>query len=181
MYRQELPRQACNVSRFHQSFDSIKIVPVAQVATAIITDSGATFVLVVDEALIVGNTMTHSLINPNQIRAYGISVSDDPCNKSPDFGISHESCFNPFNLQGSTVFFESFVPSDEHVNTYQHIKLTSNEEWDPSEVQMKTACGSVRARLIQQLKQQTWTHLLDRETDSLLASISEAMCHSLFG
>jgi len=56
-----LSGQTCNVSGFHQSFSSIKDVPVAQVATAITMENGKTVVLVINEALYFGNSMDHYL------------------------------------------------------------------------------------------------------------------------
>ena len=101
----------CEVSGFHKSFDSLSNVPVAQVATAYVhPDTNETFILIVNEALYFGSTMDHSLINPNQIRAFGIALSDDPYDKSRPFGIDHEDVFIPFSTQGSTVFFDTFVP-----------------------------------------------------------------------
>ena len=73
-----LTGQSCDVSGFHQDFDSIKDVPVAQVATAMTMDNGEVIVLVINKVLWFGKTMNRSLINPNQIRAFGIDVSDNP-------------------------------------------------------------------------------------------------------
>ena len=127
----------CEVSGFHKSFDSVSDVPVAQVATGFIhPDTNETIVLIINEALYFGNSMDHSLINPNQIRAFGISVSDDPFDKTRPFGIDHEDIFIPFMTQGSTVFFNSFVPSDEIMARCRHIVLTSDMDWDPSNVQL---------------------------------------------
>ena len=70
--------QCCDVKGFHEEFESIKDVPVARVATKIITPQGETLILIVNEALYFGPSMDHSLINPNQIRHYGIPVCDNP-------------------------------------------------------------------------------------------------------
>ncbi len=112
-----LTGQTCNVSGFHQSFGLLKNIPVAQVATAFITDTGEVVVLVINKALYFGQSMDHSLINPNQIRHFWISVSNNPYDEVHDFGIDHEECFIPFETEGSTVFFDTFVPSDEQLNT----------------------------------------------------------------
>lgn len=104
----------CEVSGFHKSFDSVSNVPVAQVATGFIhLDTNETFILILNETLYFGNTMDHSSINPNQICAFSIAIFDDPCDNRRPFGVDHEKVFIPFNTQGSTVFFNSFTPSDE--------------------------------------------------------------------
>ena len=40
--------------------------------------------------------MDHFLINPNQIWAFGIYLSDNPFDEHRDFGIDHEDLFVPF-------------------------------------------------------------------------------------
>lgn len=42
-----------------------------------------TFILVFHESLYYGERLDHSLINPNQLRAYGISFWDKPLQSSP--------------------------------------------------------------------------------------------------
>jgi hypothetical protein len=77
-----LTGQSCDVSGFHQDFNLIKDVPVAQVATAMTMDNGEVIVLVIiNEALWFEKTMDHS-INPNQIRAFGVDVSENPFDES---------------------------------------------------------------------------------------------------
>jgi hypothetical protein len=68
---------------------------VAQVATAITTENGETVVLVINKPLYFGNSMDHSLINPNRIQAFGIEVSDNPYDEVHRFGVSHEDWFSP--------------------------------------------------------------------------------------
>ena len=118
--------QSCDVKGFHDSFDSLKNIPVAQVATAIQRD-GLTFILIINEALYFGSSMDHSLINPNQIWSYGIPVSDDPYDKTRDFGISHEDLYVLFDTIGSAVFFETFVPSYNDLNNSPHNILTDGD------------------------------------------------------
>eukprot|EP00956_Cyclotella_meneghiniana_P037688 scaffold143025_cov53-Cyclotella_meneghiniana.AAC.1 len=56
-----LTGQTCDVSGFHQSFDAIHDIPVAQVATAMTLENGETVILIINEALYFGNQMDHSL------------------------------------------------------------------------------------------------------------------------
>ena len=129
--------QVCDVRGFHDDFDSIKDVPVATVATGYRNEHGQVYILIIHEALYFGPGLDHSLINPNQIRHNGIVVSDDPYDSSRQFGIDHDHLFIPFRSEGCTVFFETFVPSDQEVDTCPHVILTDGErEWDPSTVQM---------------------------------------------
>lgn len=171
--------QTCDVSGFHQSFESLRDIPIAQVATAVTLESGETVILVINEALYFGNEMNHSLINPNQIRSNRIDVSDNPYDRDKDFGITHDECFIPFVAEGSTVYFDSFVPSDVQLETLRHIELTSSDEWDPTNVDMQRYIPQGNTRFVQQMNRNTEPREVS-ETDSHLASISEACCPSLF-
>ena len=127
--------QCCEVNSFHDNFEPIKDVPVARVATAWTDQDGVTRILVINEALFFGSQMDHSLINPNQMRHFGVVVNDNPYDPASELGIDHESCFVPFQTEGSTVYFESHVPSDEELEQCPHIVLTDGDtEWDPSAV-----------------------------------------------
>jgi hypothetical protein len=54
-----------------------------------------TFILEVNQALWFGDKLDSSLINPNQIRSYGLSLCDDPFDMHRDLGIDDPSteCF----------------------------------------------------------------------------------------
>eukprot|EP00956_Cyclotella_meneghiniana_P012523 scaffold17820_cov42-Cyclotella_meneghiniana.AAC.5 len=174
-----LTGQTCDVSGFHQSFDAIHDIPVAQVATAMTLENGETVILIINEALYFGNQMDHSLVNPNQIRAYGIDVSNNPYDRERDFGIQHDDCFVPFSTEGSTVYFDTFVPTDHQIETLRHIELTSNEEWDPSNVNMQKYQPRGTTRFVQQMHRNPISRN-EAETDLHLSSISECFCPSTF-
>ena len=78
-----------------------------------------------------GTSLTHSLINPNQMRANHIEVFDDPYQKNSSFGIETEQDFIPFDTTGTIVHFESRTPSDWEKTHLPIIVLTANH-WDPS-------------------------------------------------
>jgi hypothetical protein len=75
--------------------------------------------------------MTNSLINPNQLQAYGLKVSDDPFDKTRAFGIDSEHVFIPFDTTGTIVHFDSRVPT-EWEKTHLPVILMMNEEWNPT-------------------------------------------------
>ena len=51
------------------------------------------------------------MINPNQIRACGISINDNPSNAN-ELDIDAEEIFIPFNNTGTVVHFKSRVPRE---------------------------------------------------------------------
>lgn len=159
-----LTGQTCDVSGFHQSFESLNDIPVA---------------LIINEALYFGPQMDHSLVNPNQIRAYGIDVSDNPFDRNRDFGIQHEECFIPFTTEGSTVYFDTFVTTDYQIETLRNIELTSDDEWDPNAVDMQKYQSRGTTRFVQPMKRNPISRIAS-ETDAHLASISDCLCPSTF-
>lgn len=115
--------------------DAITDVPIAAVATLWSDNvTGMAYILVLQETLFFGASMDHSLINPNQLRKYGIAVFDNPYDTDETRPLSilldDGSCI-PFSSQGLTVFFETRFPSDEDLEMYPHIVLTSDHLWDP--------------------------------------------------
>ena len=124
---------------FHDDFKSIKDVPVATVVTAYRDNNGLIFILIIHEALYFGAQLDHSLINPNQIRHYGIPVSDDPYDSTQQFGINHPDVFIPFCTEGCTVFFDTFAPNGNEIDRNPHIILTDGEvQWDQNGVKMSS-------------------------------------------
>ena len=121
----------CDVSPFLQELPSQEGIAVCTAATAFDDDQGTTFILVIDEALWFGECMEHSLINPNQIRATGIKLCDDPTDPYRDLGIEVEGINIPFHMEGSICSFKSRTPTDWELKNCRQIELTSDTEWEP--------------------------------------------------
>ena len=81
-----------------------------------------------------GTALKNSLINPNQIRAYGLSINDDPFNAN-ELGIDAEELFILFNTTGTVVHFESNVPMEWETTHFPVILITA-DSWDPRTVDM---------------------------------------------
>ena len=97
---------------FHDNFTPVQDVPIATVVTAWSDPyTGQGYILILHEVSYFGNNMTHSLINPNQLRHYGIEVFDNPYDMDParSMGITMPGSNDviPFLSQGSTIFFTS--------------------------------------------------------------------------
>jgi hypothetical protein len=95
-------------------------------------NTGDEYLLVGDQMLWFRSQMDYSLINPNQIHEYGISMYDNPFSQS-QFGINFNDDFIPFNTMGTIVYFESHVPMDWETHNLPIIMLTG-EDWDPVNV-----------------------------------------------
>ena len=71
--------QTCEAYGFHGDLSPISDVPIATVATAWSnTHTGDSFILIFNEVLYFGASLDHSLLNPNQMRHYGVDVFDNP-------------------------------------------------------------------------------------------------------
>jgi len=64
----------CDVSPFLSDLPSQQGLQIGSGATAYDDGDGGTYILVINEALWFGEKMQHTLINPNQVRAYGVSL-----------------------------------------------------------------------------------------------------------
>jgi hypothetical protein len=84
--------------------------------------------------------MKQSLLNPNQFRHYGRSVCDDVTDKNRAFGTEINDKFViPFHMSGTTIFFESRVPSRREMDNCRVFVMTHDSTWDPMAVQIASA------------------------------------------
>ncbi|KAL7538438.1 hypothetical protein ACHAXR_011703 [Thalassiosira sp. AJA248-18] len=125
--------------------------------------------------------MDHSLINPNQIRHYGIPVCDDPYDPHRKLGIEHHEMFIPFETRGSAVYFETRVPTDDEMDYCKIITLTDGEiEWDPQQVDMNGDrpygdYNTARINEVQIENDRRREIPVEHETDLCLGSISRSL------
>ena len=124
--------QECDVTPYN-SKDVEKNVPIATCATAWDDSSGTTYIIKVHQALYMGDRgMDHSLLNPNQLRAHGLGVQDNPfdsvqCHIDTGF----DNVIIPLFTQGTVIFTDTRSPTEEELSTCQHITITSSKIWDP--------------------------------------------------
>ena len=86
-----------DVSPYRDDYESVKGVSIVHAATAWQSQhTGQTYILELNEALWMGDTMYHSLVNPNQFRNFGIQVQDDPMSQVP---LSIKTEYNEFCMQ----------------------------------------------------------------------------------
>ncbi len=61
-------------------------------------------------------------------------MSDDPTDKTREFGIVGNDFRVPFEISGTTIFFKSRVPTRWEMEHCRIIKLTVDPPWNPTEV-----------------------------------------------
>jgi hypothetical protein len=76
----------CDVSPYTDAYEAIKSVPIVQAGTAYDNvETGETFIFVFNEAIWMGDKMDNTLVNPNQLRSFGITVQDNPFDTAPTY------------------------------------------------------------------------------------------------
>ena len=78
------------------------------------------------------DTMPHSLINPNQLRAYGVDVEDNP-SRGPLYIADAESDIRiPLRMVGTNILFDNRTPTQEELETCRRIELSNQFERQPA-------------------------------------------------
>ena len=124
--------QVCTVSPFLDSYESKQDVPICSAVTAVDLEDGTTILLEAGQGLYFGSEMDRSLINPNQVRAFGIQVCDDPTDPNRDLGITLPEAFVPMTMKGSICGFASRCPTDEELYSCRRFQISDEITWDPS-------------------------------------------------
>ena len=77
-----------SVVTYNTAYDPVSNIKVASGATAY-TDpvTNYTFILWIHEALFFGKYMSHSLINPNQLRIFGVAIQNNPYHATESMSI----------------------------------------------------------------------------------------------
>jgi hypothetical protein len=100
----DFTNEVWEVTPFLDSYEPVKEAMVTRCGTVWTSpNTGQEYLLVSDQMLWFRSQMDHSLINPNQIREYGIPVYDNPFSQS-QFGINCNNDFIPFNTMGAIVY-----------------------------------------------------------------------------
>ena len=139
--------RVCEVSPYSDEYQPIKDVPVVSAATGYTSACGENFILILNEALWMPN-LNHSLINPNQLRHHGVEVQDNPYAMEPMTIISHEHDFCAcLESNGSTIFIKTWTPTQEDLESYPHIHLSSSNHWNPQQIKFPSFSLSERAKI----------------------------------
>ena len=132
-----LTNRECEVMPYTDAYDSIKAIPVVTGATGYTSPrTGQRWILVFNEALYMGEQMEHTLFNPNQLRHHGCVVQDNPYDKQPMQIVSPDGSFTlPLSSKGTTIFAETWTPTQQDLDSFPHIELTSKQPWEPRTVE----------------------------------------------
>ena len=124
--------QVCTVSPFLDSYESRLDVPICTGITAVDLEDGSTVLLEAGQGLYFGDDMDRSLINPNQIRAFGVAVCDDPTDPHRPLGIDFGDMSIPMKMNGSICYFTSRSPTDAEIDSCRRFQISDEHSWDPT-------------------------------------------------
>ena len=126
----------CDVSPYRDDYDPIQNVPIVTAATAWQSPAtGKIYILVLNEVLWMGDTMQHTLLNPNQLRHFGTIVQDNPMSDHPLSIITEDYDFSMgLTMAGTIVYTDTHTPSENELTSCPHVQLTSPKPWDPHTV-----------------------------------------------
>ena len=128
----------CEVSPYTDSYESIKKVPIVQGATGYTSPvTGQRSILIFNEALWLGDQMQHTLVNPNQLLHYGLTVRADPYNSEEPIRIETENgeFVMPLLSDGTVIYLDTWTPTDEDLCSLPHVTMSSPHPWNPRDVQ----------------------------------------------
>ena len=88
-----------------------------------------------NESLWMGDSLTHSQINPNQLRAFGTEVQDNPfSNERLSIQPASHDIAIALQTLGTIIYANTRAPTDQELGQHPHIVLSSTADWDPHHV-----------------------------------------------
>ena len=131
-------------------------IPIGTAATAWTDRSGQTYILRLNQALLFGDRLDHSLLCPNQLRFFGQKVDDVPVQFDRDSTHSitlrseladDKQVTIPLMLKGVVSYFTSYYPTTQQLDTCPHINLTSDAVWDPNSPHLEATEYALTSRV----------------------------------
>jgi hypothetical protein len=139
----EHTREHCDVVPYSPDHEPLTNIPVVDASRAYKhVKTGETIILGLNQILWYGSKLPTSLINPNQIRHAGIALSDNPTDKTRDFWITGADFQIPFEMKGTTIFFQTRVPTSSEYENCCIVELTVDTPWNPGEVNISNVHAS---------------------------------------
>ena len=132
--------RVCDVFPYTDTYDGITGVQIVTGATAwTCPNTGETFILIIPEALWMYDKMSHSLVNPNQLRAFGSLVQDNPFAGSLSLTDPEDEVRVPMYLEGTNIVFATRTPSQFQLDNCKHVQLCSEHEWNPASLKIPSS------------------------------------------
>ena len=124
----------CEVSPYSSQYEAVQNVPVVTGAT-VWTNAvdGTAYLLIFHESLRMGDKLDHTLVNTNQLWAYGVSVQDNPFDAKP-LSITTNDISVKLYSEGTIICGDTWTPTESKLSQLPRLILTSPHDWDPHNV-----------------------------------------------
>ena len=129
--------RVCDVMPYSDEYQARKGVEIVQVATGYTAANGQRTILIINEALWMPE-LENSLMNPNQLRHFGVDVQDNPYNSKPMLickDTKDEEFTACLKSTGTNIYIDTWTPTDKDLQEYPQVVLTSDALWDPHAIQ----------------------------------------------
>ena len=164
----------CTVKPFNDSYEPKQKVGIVNCAYVYDTDTGQTYILQVNNMLDFCHKMEDSILSTNQAREHGIVIDDI----HPYVNFYQRSKFEIFEPNMNLHFLLTRTnkainhlhvrhPTQDELDTFIHVHLTSTDKWNPTDVQISnitTSRGelldSVYNDLAPKLTRQIWINAI---------------------
>ena len=139
--------QSCSVAPFLGEYDALEDVPICSALTAATLDTGETIIIRLGQSLDFHTLMNKTLINPNQIRSFGLLLCDDPTDPYRNLGIQlDDNTFLPMTMNGTTCGLMTWYPTDEELERCRIFTISDEHTWNPSQVTFQVSAMMGEAR-----------------------------------
>ena len=124
----------CEVSPYSSQYEAVQNVPVVTGATVWTNAAdGTAYLLIFHESLWMGDKLDHTLVNPNQLRAYDVSIQDNPFDTKP-LSITTDDASVELYSEGTIICGDTRTPTESELSQFPRLILTSPHDWDPHNV-----------------------------------------------
>ena len=97
-----------------------------------VTDETA-YLLIFHESLWMGDKLDHTMVNPNQLQAYGVNVQDNPFDAKPLSMTTDDTSVELYS-EGTIICRNTRTPTESELSQLPRLILTSPHDWDPHNV-----------------------------------------------
>ena len=131
----------CKVSPYSSQYEAVRNIPVVMGATVWTNVAdGTAYLLIFHESLWMSDKLDHTLVNPNKLWAYGVSVQDNPFDAKP-LSITTDDASVELYSEGTIICGDTRTPTESGLSQLPWLILTSPHDWDPHNVCFPSCSG----------------------------------------
>ena len=131
----------CEVSPYSSEYEAVQNVPVVTGATVWTNATdGMAYLLIFHESLRMGDKLDSTLVNPNQLRAYSVSIQENPFDIK-SLSITTDDASVELYFKGTIICGDTWTPTESELGRLPRLILTSLHDWDPQNVCFPSCSG----------------------------------------